>query len=197
MDLLGNLSRENLTTGIWVFVLIFAVAMGVWRRRQLQWVALSSVMLFAVLNAGVGIYVLNTIGDARWAREGAVPLSAPSLAEAPIVGQYLDPLDSALQSIVGGVNSYLAFQQALPVALTFFANSGWALLIAVPILIIVAIMGYRAVNRRKKELASYRHKVDQLQIDLERIKDQLVTLDVPQTDHRSTVVLPQAMRRDH
>ena len=146
MDLLRGLGREDLSVAIWVCVAVFAAVMGIWQRRQLQWVALSSVVLFAVLNAGAGIYVLRTVGDSRWAQEGTVPLSAPSLSETPLVGQYLDPLNSALQSMVGSVNTLVAFQQALPVALDFFTKSGWALLIAVPLMILVAVMSYRAAR---------------------------------------------------
>lgn len=196
MDLLRGLSREDLSVAIWVCAAVFAVAMGIWRRRQLQWVALSSVMLFAVLNAGAGIYVLRTVGDPRWAQEGTVPLSAASLSEIRVVGQYLEPIDSALQSMVGSVNSLVAFQQALPVALDFFTKSGWALLIAVPLMILVAVMSFRAARRRKRELNNYRATVDQLKIDLEQVKARLTMLDGASSVGQATVALPQARRRD-
>lgn len=196
MDLLRGLNREDLSVAIWVCVSVFTVAMGIWRRRQLQWVALSSVTLFAALNAGAGIYVLRTVGDSRWAQEGTVPLSAPSLSEAPLVGQYLDPLDSALQSMVGSVNSLVAFQQALPVALDFFTKSGWALLIAIPLMLLVAVMSYRVARRRKRELNNYRATVDQLKIDLDQVKAHLETLDGAPNLGQQTVVLPQARRRE-
>ncbi|WP_404290052.1 hypothetical protein [Glutamicibacter arilaitensis] len=196
MDPLGTLSRENLTIAIWVVVAIFAVAMGIWRRKQLQWVLLSSVLLFAVLNVGVGIYVLSNVGDSRWAAEGSVPLQAPSLTETPIVGQYLDPLDSAIQSMVGGVNSFLAFNQALPVSLDYFAKSGWALLIAVPLLIIVAAMSYTAARRRKRELSDYRATVDQLKIDLEQIKQQIAAGNAPRAEEPESAPRSPMSHRD-
>ena len=196
MDLLRGLGREELSIAIWVCVAVFAVAMGTWRRRQLQWVALSTVMLFAVLNAGAGIYVLRTVGDSRWAQEGTVPLSAPSLSETPLVGQYLDPLNSALQSMVGSVNTLVAFQQALPVALDFFTRSGWALLIAVPLMILVAVMSYRAARRRHRELNKYRSTVDQLKIDLDQVKAQLTMLDGASNVGQPAKALPQARRGD-
>ncbi|GAA2942297.1 hypothetical protein ACFO7V_09180 [Glutamicibacter bergerei] len=196
MDLLRGLSLEDLSVAIWVCVAVFAAVMGIWQRRQLQWVALSSVVLFAVLNAGTGIYVLRTVGDSRWAQEGTVPLSAPSLSETPLVGQYLDPLNSALQSMVGSVNSLVAFQQALPVALDFFTKSGWALLIAVPLMLLVVVMSYRAARRRKRELNNYRATVDQLKIDLEQVKARLTMLDGASSLGEPTAGPPQASRRD-
>ncbi|MGP4993832.1 hypothetical protein [Glutamicibacter ardleyensis] len=196
MNLLRGLSLEDLSVAIWVCVAVFAAVMGIWQRRQLQWVALSSVVLFAVLNAGTGIYVLRTVGDSRWAQEGTVPLSAPSLSETPLVGQYLDPLNSALQSMVGSVNSLVAFQQALPVALDFFTKSGWALLIAVPLMLLVVVMSYRAARRRKRELNNYRATVDQLKIDLEQVKARLTMLDGASSLGEPTAGPPQASRRD-
>lgn len=196
MDLLRGLSLEDLSVAIRVCVAVFAAVMGIWQRRQLQWVALSSVVLFAVLNAGTGIYVLRTVGDSRWAQEGTVPLSAPSLSETPLVGQYLDPLNSALQSMVGSVNSLVAFQQALPVALDFFTKSGWALLIAVPLMLLVVVMSYRAARRRKRELNNYRATVDQLKIDLEQVKARLTMLDGASSLGEPTAGPPQASRRD-
>lgn len=196
MNLLRGLSLEDLSVAIWVCVAVFAAVMGIWQRRQLQWVALSSVVLFAVLNAGTGIYVLRTVGDSRWAQEGTVPLSAPSLSETPLVGQYLDPLNSALQSMVGSVNSLVAFQQALPVALDFFTKSGWALLIAVPLMLLVVVISYRAARRRKRELNNYRATVDQLKIDLEQVKARLTMLDGASSLGEPTAGPPQASRRD-
>ena len=196
MNLLRGLSLEDLSVAIWVCVAVFAAVMGIWQRRQLQWVALSSVVLFAVLNAGTGIYVLRTVGDSRWGQEGTVPLSAPSLSETPLVGQYLDPLNSALQSMVGSVNSLVAFQQALPVALDFFTKSGWALLIAVPLMLLVVVMSYRAARRRKRELNNYRATVDQLKIDLEQVKARLTMLDGASSLGEPTAGPPQASRRD-
>lgn len=91
--------------------------------------ALGAVLLFAALNAGGGIYVLNHFGDSRWSAGGEPPLSAPSFSGTHLVGQFLGPLDSALNSVVGGVNEFLAFMQVLPIALGFLAVSGWCLLV--------------------------------------------------------------------
>ena len=74
---------------------------------------------------------------AQVALENAGPwiglLWEPSFSGTPVIGQFLGPLDSALNGVVGGVNEFLAFKQALPVALDFFASSGWALLVSFPL----------------------------------------------------------------
>lgn len=194
MDPFSNLSQANLTAAIWLSVAAFALVLGLWRRKQLQWVALSTVMLFAALNAGAGIYVLNTIGDSRWATDSSAPLQAPQLTQTPLVGQYLDTLDTALQSMVGGVNSFLAFQQALPVALTFLSRSGWALLIAVPLTILVAVLSYQAVLRQRRELARYRDTVDQLKTDLAQMQGRFEELAVLVTGNDSLQALGQTRR---
>jgi hypothetical protein len=62
---------------------------------------------------------LNHFRDSRWSIGGEPPLSAPSFSATPVVGQFLGPLDSALNGVVGGVNEFLAFKQALPIALDF------------------------------------------------------------------------------
>ncbi|KUM32474.1 hypothetical protein [Arthrobacter sp. EPSL27] len=59
MDLLGGLSRDELSTYSWVAAAAFALVAGIWRPARLHWTALGSVLLFAALNAGAGIYVLN------------------------------------------------------------------------------------------------------------------------------------------
>lgn len=41
-----------------------------------------------------------------------------------MVGQFLGPLDSVLNAVIGGMNAFLAFIQALPMALGFLGASG-------------------------------------------------------------------------
>ncbi|HJX78456.1 hypothetical protein [Glutamicibacter sp.] len=94
------------------------------------------------------------------------------------------------------MNSLVAFQQALPLALDFFTKSGWAFLIAVPLMILVAVMGFRAARRRRRELNNYRETVDQLKIDLEQVKVRLTMLDGASSLGQATVALPQAGRTD-
>ncbi|MBT2535405.1 hypothetical protein [Arthrobacter sp. ISL-69] len=166
------MSRDELRIFSWVAAAAFALVAGVWRPRRLHWTALGSVLLFAALNAGAGIYVLNHFSDSRWST-GEPPLSVPSFSGTPVVGQFLEPLDSALNGVVGGVNEFLAFKQALPVALDFLAASGWALLVAFPIAILAASISYAAARRRTADFEKYRATVDLLQEEVEQLKRQI------------------------
>ena len=78
------------------------------------------------------------------------------------MGQFLGPLDSALNGVVGGVNEFLAFKWALPVALDFLAMSGWALLVSFPLAILAAGIGYAVAGRRTADFEKYRATVDLL-----------------------------------
>ena len=173
MDLLGGMSRDELRIFSWVAASVFVFVAGVWRPRRLHWTAFGSVLLFAALNAGAGIYVLNHFGDSRWSAGGEPPLSAPSFSGTPVVGQFLGPLDSALNGVVGGVNEFLAFKQALPVALDFLAASGWALLASFPLAILAAGISYAAARRRTADFEKYRAAVDVLKVELEQVKQQI------------------------
>ena len=174
MDLLGGMNRDELGISAWVAASVFALAVGVWRPRKLHWSVLGSVLLFAALNAGAGIYVLNHVGDPRWSA-GEPPLSAPSFSGTPIVGQFLGPLDSALNQVVGGVNAFLAFKQALSVALGFLGASGWALLVSFPLGILATVISYVMERRRTADFEKYRVTVDQLKVELEEVKRQIST----------------------
>lgn len=173
MDLLSGLSRDELRNLSWIAATVFALVAGLWRWRRLHLTALGAVLLFAALNAGAGIYVLNNFRDSRWSAGGASPLSPPSFSQTPIVGQYLGPLDSTLQGVVGGVNDFLAFKQALPVALDFFAVSGWALLLSFPLAILAAVISFAMARRRSADFEKYRATVDRLQDELEQVKRQI------------------------
>ncbi|WP_232084367.1 hypothetical protein [Arthrobacter sp. SO5] len=164
------MSRDELSIFSWVAAIVFALVAGLWRPRRLHWTALGSVLLLAALNAGAGIYVLNHFGDSRWSAGGEAPLSAPSFSGTPVVGQFLGPLDSALDGVVGGVNEFLAFKQALPVALDFLAASGWALLVSFPLAIVAAGISFAVARRRTAEFDEYRATVDLLKDELEQVK---------------------------
>ncbi|MUK01335.1 hypothetical protein GM708_04985 [Vibrio cholerae] len=100
-------------------------------------------------------------------------MSAPSFSETPLVGEFLEPLDSTLEGVVGGVNDFRSFQQALPVALEFLATSGWALLVSFPLVILAACLSFLAAQRRKADFRKYRATVDSLKDELEQIKRQI------------------------
>ncbi|MHA7239545.1 hypothetical protein [Arthrobacter sp. TMS1-12-1] len=173
MDLLGGASLDLFHLLTWIVPAVVALVAGVLLRRSLHWIALGAVLLFAALNAAAGIYVLNHFDDARWSPEGRAALSAPSLSGTPLVGEYLEPLDSALEGVVGGVNDFRAFQQALPVTLDFLATSGWALLVAVPVAVLAACVAFARARRRKAEFTTYRATVDALRDELEQVKRQI------------------------
>src|SRR3954464_3358436 len=164
------MSGDGLRIFCWVAAAaVLALGAGLWRLRRLHWTVLGSVLLFAALNASAGIYVLSHFGDSRWSAGGEPPLSAPSLSGTPVVGQFLGPLDSALNGVVGGVNTFLAFKQALPVALEFLAVSGWALLVSFPLAILAAGISFTMARRRTADFEKYRATVDLLKDELEQV----------------------------
>jgi hypothetical protein len=115
------------------------------------------------------------------------------------VGQFLGPLDSALNGVVGGVNEFLAFKQALPVALDFLAVSGWALLVSFPLALLAAGISYAVAKRRTADFEKYRATVDLLKDELEQVKRQIssgysVDTALPAEDE-VTDVRPRLTRR--
>ncbi|RJT96924.1 hypothetical protein D6T65_14475 [Arthrobacter frigidicola] len=181
---MGGISLDVLRILPWVGAIVFALAAGFWRPRKLYWTALASVLLFAALNAGAAIYVLNSFDDPRWSSGKDPSLSAPSLSDTPIVGDYLGDLDSALDDVVGGVNEFLAFKQALPLALEFLAASGWALLASFPLAILAAGIGFTMARRRTAAFDRYRADVDLLKKELEQLKRQI------SSGHSGSTALP-------
>jgi hypothetical protein len=173
LDLLGSFSREQLHIYPWGVAAGFLLVVGIFRWRSLHWTALGSVLLFAALNAGAGIYVLNHFGDSRWSAGVEPPLSAPSFSGMPFVGEALVPLESALNGVIGAVNDFLAFKQALPAALEFLAASGWALLVSLPLAVLAAIISIIQARHRKADVKKYRATVDLLKAELEQVKRQI------------------------
>jgi disulfide bond formation protein DsbB len=175
VDLLAGVSGEGLRLLPWVPAIGFALVAAVLRPRRIHLVALGTVLLFAALSAGAGVYVLNHVGDARWSAGEESRLSAPSFSGTPLVGQFLVPLDSVLNQVVGGVNEFLALQQALPVALDFFAAAGWALLVSFPLAIVAVAVSYAEARRRRAEFEDYRAAVDLLKGEVETLKWQIAS----------------------
>lgn len=183
MDLLADMSRDELHTLTVVAATVFALVAGTWRPHRIQWTALGAVLLFAALNAVAGIYVLNHYRDPRWAAGSEPPLAVPSFSGTPLVGQYLEPLDTALNSVAGGVNDFVTFKHALPLALDFLTAAGWAVLAALPLAIIAASIHHIAARRQKADFEEYRAAVDLLREDLEHLKQQ-ITSNKPATNAR-------------
>jgi hypothetical protein len=65
-------------------------------------------------NLAAGIYVLNHLGEGRWGGDQESKLDPPSLAETPMVGQFLEPLDGTLRGVADAVNEFGDFRAALP-----------------------------------------------------------------------------------
>ncbi|MFK0009292.1 hypothetical protein ACIQTZ_19810 [Paenarthrobacter sp. NPDC090520] len=164
------MSRDQLHVSVWAAAAIFVVAVGIVRPRRFHWTALTSILLFAALNTGAGVYVLNHYSDPRWSEVASTQLSAPSLAETPLVGQFMGPLDSALKAVVTGVNDFMSFKAALPVALDFLGAAGWALLISFPVGVLVAAINFVVGKRRTAGFEKYRATVDLLKDEVEKLK---------------------------
>ncbi|MHA7280508.1 hypothetical protein ACX80H_12215 [Arthrobacter sp. MDT2-2] len=167
------MSPDALRAFSWIAAAAIVLAFGLWRPRSLHWIVLGAVLIFAAFNAAAGIYVLSTFSDSRWSPDGGAPLSAPSLSETPLVGEFLVPLDSVMEGVVGGVNDFRSFQQALPIALDFLATSGWALLVSFPLVILAVGTSFLTAQRRKADFRKYRATVDLLKEELEQIKRQI------------------------
>lgn len=173
MDLLSGLSQDQLRISAWVIAAAFLIVGGLCNWRKIHWTALGSIFVFAAVNAGAGIYVLNHLTDPRWTPEGTESLTAPSFAGTPLVGQYLGPLDSALASVMSGVNDFQTFQHALPVALGFLGTSSLALLWSFPMMIVTLVISFFVGRYERSRFRKYRSTVDRLSVELEQVKLQL------------------------
>ena len=93
-----------------------------------------------------------------------------------MVGQFMGPLDSTLSSLVTGVNDFLSFKDALPVAMDFFTNSGWALAVSIPLGITATIINFALSKRKAATVEKYRKTVDLLEGEVENLKIQFQTM---------------------
>lgn len=173
VDVLSGVSVDWLRGLTWIAAIGCGILLGFWRPRRPDLAALGSVIVFAVANAGAGIYVLSHQGDARWATRSEDRLGAPSLSETPVVGRFLESLDALMSGVVDGINQFKDFNAALPFALEFFAAAGWALSISVPLAVLTLIVSYQESKRRKAEFARYKLQVDELRGELDEIKRHL------------------------
>lgn len=140
-----------------------------WRRRRPDQAVLAGLLVFIAASVGAGIYVLNHVGDGRWG-SGGEELRPPDLSGAPVVGNFLAPLEDVLGGMADGVNGFMDFQSALPLALEFFAAAGWAFAASVPVGLLVLAAGARVARRRNAELSACSSEVAQLRAELERVK---------------------------
>jgi hypothetical protein len=173
VDILSDVSSEWLRALTWLSAIAAGLLLCFWRPRRLSWAALGSVLVFAVANIGAGIYVLSHLGDSRWSSGAGDRLGAPSLGDTPVIGGFLGSLDSVLHGVVDGVNQFIDFRAALPVALEYLTAAGWALMVAVPLGLLALIASYREAQRRKAEFARYSLRVEELSAELQEIKRHL------------------------
>ncbi|WP_458107217.1 hypothetical protein M1D51_16155 [Arthrobacter sp. R3-55] len=189
MDLLNGLSLEQLQIGVWAVAALFAFGAALWRPAKIHSTVFGAVLLFAGLNVGAGLYVLNHYADSRWSAE-ATSLTAPTFKETPLVGQFLEPLDAALQAVVSGVNDFLAFKEALPIALEFMVTAGWALLWSLPLMIFATIINQIIAKRRAATFNKYRSAVDLLREELDQLKLEVARRNADRVPGLATDVSP-------
>ncbi|WP_041651936.1 hypothetical protein [Pseudarthrobacter phenanthrenivorans] len=170
MDILAGVSSEWLRALTWIAAGVVGAGLLVWRPRRPDLALLASVVVFMAASVGAGIYVLNHLGDGRWGGDAQAKLSPPPLSDAPVVGDFLEPLEGLLGSVTDGVNEFVDFRSALPVALDFFAAAGWALALSVPAALVVLVGNARATRRRNAEFAAYKTETEQLRDELNRVK---------------------------
>jgi hypothetical protein len=173
VDVLSGVSLDWLKALTWISAIAVGLLTVFLNRRRFDLAALRSVLVFAVASAGAGVYVLNHVGDSRWGSKAEDRLNAPALTETPMVGQFLEPLDSFLGGVVGTVNQVVDFQAALPVAMEFFVAAGWALAASLPLGLASLVGGYLEAKRRHREFCRYKLRVDDLTEELEDIKRHL------------------------
>ncbi|GGH98296.1 hypothetical protein ACFFGR_00900 [Arthrobacter liuii] len=170
MDILAGMNREWLAALTWMAALVAGAGSMVWRRRRADLAALAAVVVFMAANTGAGIYVLNHLADGRWGGDGQPKLAPPALSGTPVVGQFLEPLDGAMAGMAGGVNDFIDFRAALPVALDFFAAAGWATAISVPVALAAAAVQAGKARRRRAEAAAWQGEVEKLRAELDAVK---------------------------
>ena len=173
MDILSGVSAEWLKALTWLSAVAAGLLLCFWRPRRLHWAALGSVLVFAVANIAAGLYVLSHLLDSRWGGGAEERLAAPSLADTPVVGQFLGSLDTVLEGVVDGVNDFTDFRASLPVAMEYLAAAGWGLAVAVPLGLLALVVSYRDATRRKAAFARYSLQVDELSAELDEIKRHL------------------------
>ena len=170
MDILAGVNREWLAALPWLAAVLAAAVVLAWRRRRPDLAAPAAVSVFMAANVGAGIYVLNHLADGRWGGDAQPKLAPPTLSGTPVVGQFLQPLDGAMAGMAGGVNDFIDFRAALPVALDFFAAAGWALALLVPLLLTAAVVQAGKARRRTAEAAAWQDEVRNLRAELDAVK---------------------------
>ncbi|MFF1254140.1 hypothetical protein ACFVYC_16815 [Pseudarthrobacter sp. NPDC058329] len=171
VDILAGVSSGWLQYLTWIVALAFAAVVLLLRRPWRPDLALfAGVHVFIAASLAAGIYVLNHLGEGRWGGDKEARIDPPSLAETPMVGQFLEPLDGTLSGVANVVNEFVDFRAALPLALDFFVAAGWALAAAVPAGLFVLIGNAWEAKRRRAQFAASRKELAQLRAELESVK---------------------------
>lgn len=173
MDVLSGVSLDWLKALTWIAAITVGLLVIFLNPRRFDLAALRAVLVFMVASAGAGIYVLNHVGDSRWSSRAEDRFNAPTLRETPMVGQFMEPLDSFLGGVVGTVNQVVDFQAALPVATEFLVAAGWAFAVSLPLGLASLVGSYLEAKRQKREFRRYKRRVDVLTEELEDIKRHL------------------------
>lgn len=184
MDILKDVSVDWIKALTWISAISTGMLLGFWRPRRLHLAALGSVIVFMVASTGAGIYVFNHVGDSRWNSKAEDRINPPTLAETPVIGQYLESLDGLMHGVADRVNEFVDFRAALPVALEFFVAAGWALVICIPLALLSLIIAYAEAKRRKTELLKHKTQLAELARELQVIKDRLGIPDLDRDDYR-------------
>ena len=179
---LAEISIGEFSAGIWILTILVGLSMYLWhpgerlshlpkylrQARKLLAGALGAVTTFIAANIASGIYVVAHSGDPRWSDNA--PLAAPSLSGTPMIGQHLQSLDSVMDDVVARINDVRDIQQAIPVALDFFAAAGWGCLVAIPLALFALATSYREKKWQKAEFARYKRTMEDLQQELDDVK---------------------------
>ena len=140
MDVLSGVSVEGFKILAVIAGLVVGVGIYFLYFRKWYWGLASAVFTYVIVTAGAGLYVLLHINDPRWSAGKEPLLEAPKVSEAPLIGQYLEPLGDFLNSTANSINDFVAFRHALPVAQEFFTFALWGLIIFVPVMITALVM---------------------------------------------------------
>jgi hypothetical protein len=170
VDILSGVNAEWLSNLTWIAAVVAGLLLVLWRLRRPDLAAFGAVLVFAAANIGAGVYVLLHLGDARWGGNAHERLTAPTLGGAPVVGQFLRPLDGLLSGVANGVNQFNDAQAALPTAGSFFAAAGWAFAIAIPLGIVSLVVGFFAARQREAEFARVRQQVRELSAEVAELR---------------------------
>ncbi|MGC0238622.1 hypothetical protein [Arthrobacter sp. SD76] len=75
-----------------------------------------------------------------------------------------------MNAMADGVNDFVDFRAALPVALEYFAAAGWALALLVPVGGAVLAVNAAVSRRRNAQAAAAGSELADLRAELERVK---------------------------